>query len=90
MSPSDYQAYLEKTKSRKKKLDKYADVILTLLNTHHDYNTSQIHDKLKERFPNESDAIVYSTLDVMLLNYLKKGKMNFIYRNYDEPINLDT
>ncbi|MFW6262530.1 MAG: IS21 family transposase, partial [Thermotogota bacterium] len=62
MSPSEYQAYQEKTNTRKKKLDKYTDVILTLLNTHHDYTTSQIHDKLKERFPNESDAIVYSTL----------------------------
>jgi len=31
MSPSDYQAYQEKTKTRKKKLDQYTDVILTLL-----------------------------------------------------------
>jgi transposase len=71
MSPSEYQAYLEKTKTRKKKLDQYTDVILTLLNTHHDYTTSQIHDKLKERFPKECDAIVYSTLRRFVRNLRK-------------------
>jgi len=58
MTPSDYQAYLKKTKHRKKKLDQYTDFILTLLNTHHDYTTRQIHDKLKARFPDESETNV--------------------------------
>ena len=68
MNPSAHQNYLETTQTRRKKLDKYTGFILNLLSEHHDYTTSQIHDRLKEHFPRESDEIVYSTLRLFVRN----------------------
>ena len=72
MSPTEYQRYLEKARTRKKKLEQSTDFILTLLNTHHDMSTSQIYDRLKARFPDECDAIVYSTLRLFVRELRKR------------------
>jgi len=72
MSPSEYQRYLEKTRTRKKKLGKYTDFILNLLNTHHGISTSQIYDRLKARYPDGCDEIVYSTLRLFVRELRKR------------------
>ncbi|MGM0642128.1 MAG: IS21 family transposase [Thermotogota bacterium] len=62
MTYEEYENYNKKTKTRRKKLDKYKDDILAFLYKHNDYKTSQILDRLKEKYPDKSSEFKYSTL----------------------------
>lgn len=50
-SPKEMAEWIDSTKTRKKKLDPYKDLILSWLRDHPDMKASQVEDWLKERFP---------------------------------------
>lgn len=72
MSHDEYATYHKKTKTRRKKLDKYKKEILALLYKHNDYKVSQILDRLWEEYPNQKDDIKYSTLRRYINNLREK------------------
>jgi len=76
MTADEFEAYKNKTKTRRRKLSKYKDYILKLLYRHNDYKISQIHDLLEEEYSKEKNNIKYSTLRL----YIKK-----LRRDYNIP-----
>lgn len=51
MTPEEFQRYLERRETKKKKLDPYQDKILGWLKKYPDISAAQIYDWLKEKYP---------------------------------------
>lgn len=51
MTPEEFQRYLERRETKKKKLDPYRDEILGRLKKYPDISAAQIYDWLKEKYP---------------------------------------
>ncbi len=69
MTPEEYQQCLERRETRKKKLDKYKDEILSWLKKYNDLSTAQVYDWMQEQY-NQIDVCERTVGN--LVNQLRK------------------